>query len=118
MSRHVKLSNEASADIDAIWDYTAETYTVEQARDYLTLIDQGLDDIEAYPERPTSLKRPEFGESVRSYHIELSKKRSGTRTRSPRHVIYYTLKYQGIILVLRVLKDDMDPGLHLQKELL
>lgn len=115
MPRDVKLSNEASADIDAIWEYTAETYTVEQAQDYLALIEQGLEDIEQFPEGPTSLCHPELGESVRSYHIALSKKRSGTRIRSPRHVIYYTLKYHDKVLVLRILKDDMDVRRHLPK---
>lgn len=116
MARRLRLSNAARDDKNLIWSYTASTYDLEQADAYDKLLVQALRDVRDEPERPSSLKHPEFGPLVRSYRIALSKKRSGTRIRSPRHLIYYTLKYQGIILVLRILKDDMDPRRHLPAE--
>lgn len=113
MDRLLKLSDKADFDLLRIWKYTAETYDVAQAIEYNRLIDCALDDIEADPERPTSRGHVEYGTLVRSYHIKLSKKRSGTRIQTPRHVIYYTLKYEGVILVLRILKDDMDTPKHI-----
>lgn len=116
MKRAIRLSRQAQNDIDEIWDYTAQTYNVGQAIKYIGLVDRALDDIEDDPERPTSRSHPEFGSCVRSYHISSSKKRSGARIRTPRHVIYYTLKYDDVILVLRILKDDMDAPRHLPSE--
>ena len=110
------MSDEAHVDVDAIWDYTAKTYDYDQAIEYNRLLDFALDDIEQEPERPTSRSHPEYGIFVRSYHVKFSRKRSGTRIREPRHVIYYTLKYPDVILVLRILKDDMDAPRHLRPE--
>jgi plasmid stabilization system protein ParE len=92
MGRLLRLSDQADGDLVRIWAYTAETYDIDQAIEYSSLIDCALGDIEADPERPTSRSHPEYGVLVRSYHIEYSKRRSGTRVRNPRHVIYYTLK--------------------------
>ncbi len=115
MDRLLKLSDEADEDLILIWAYTAKTYDLEQAVEYTSLIHCALDDIEEDPERPTSRNHPEYGTLVRSYHIEYSKRRSGTRVRSPRHLILYTLKYDGLVLVLRILKDDMDPPRHIKE---
>jgi len=116
MKRAIRLSRQAQCDIDQIWGCTAQTYNAGQAIKYVRLVQRALDDLEEDPERPTSRSQPEFGFRVRSYHISLSKKRSGVRIRTPRHVIYYTLKYDGVILVLRILKDDMDAPRHLHPE--
>lgn len=114
MGRLLKLSDEADTDLVFIWAYTAKTYDIDQAVRYTSLIQSALDDIEEDPERPTSRSHPEYGTLVRSYHIEYSKRRSGTRVSNPRHLILYTLKYDGLILVLRILKDDMDPPRHIR----
>ncbi|MCF6285916.1 MAG: type II toxin-antitoxin system RelE/ParE family toxin [Candidatus Hydrogenedentes bacterium] len=55
---------------------------------------------------------PELGAHVRSYRVALSKHRSGTGIKSPRHVVFYTLEYEGEILVLRILHDRMKPHNH------
>ena len=113
MSREIKLSDEAHVDVEGIWDYTAKKYDFGQAIEYTRLLDCALADIEEEPDRPTSRRHPEYGEFVRSYHVKSSRKRSGTQVREPRHVIYYTLKHDDVILVLRILKDDMDAPRHL-----
>ncbi|MBL7649573.1 MAG: type II toxin-antitoxin system RelE/ParE family toxin [Candidatus Hydrogenedentes bacterium] len=65
------------------------------------------------PERPTCRLHPEFRPDVRSYHIALSKKRSGTRIGKPRHVVFYTIEYEEVVFVMRIIKDDMDSRRHL-----
>lgn len=113
MPLRLRLSRSARTDKDDIWLYTANRYTVEQADEYDQLLVQALRDIRTEPERPSSLKRPDLGPSIRTYHIALSKKRSRVRIRSPRHLIFYTLEFEGVIFVLRILKDDMDAQRHL-----
>ena len=113
MPRQLRLSPAATLDRDEIWFYTAKRYGFEQADTYDLLVGQALQDIAEDPERPTSRLHPEFGPDIRSYHIELSKKRSGARIGKPRHVVFYTFEFEGIVLVMRIIKDDMDPGRHL-----
>lgn len=111
--RRLRLSEPASNDIDHIWWYTYDRYGIEQADDYDTLLWQALEDIEENPDRSTSRPEPGIGPNVRSYHISLSKKRSGTHIGKPRHVVFYTLEYEDEIFVMRIIKDDMDAQRHL-----
>jgi len=113
MPRKLRLSPAATIDRDAIWLYTARRYDFEQADAYDLLVGQALRDIAQRPEGPTSRLHPEFGPDVRSYHISLSKKRSGTRIGTPRHVMFYTLEFEDVVFVMRIIKDDMDPRRHL-----
>ena len=71
-------------------------------------------DLRDDPERASSRNRDDLGPMVRSYHIDLSKGRSGTGIKSPRHVIFYTLQYKDEVRVLRILHDRMRPERHLK----
>lgn len=115
MIRRLVLSKAARSDLNAIWRHSADAYGAEQANRYQKLINQALDDIRQSPERPTSTPRPEYGVKMRSYRIELSRERSGTGIKSPRHVIFYTLQYAEETHVVRILHERMDPGLHLDE---
>lgn len=112
MLRPLRQTKPADQDIEHIWDYTARRYNAEQADAYTDLIGQALRDIEQDPERPSSRKHPDLGEEIRSYRVDLSKRRSGTGIKSPRHVIFYTLAYDDEILVLRILHETMEPYRH------
>ncbi|MBX3176296.1 MAG: type II toxin-antitoxin system RelE/ParE family toxin [Candidatus Hydrogenedentes bacterium] len=94
--------------MEDIWFWTAAKYDIDQALRYQALLDQALDDLRLEPERPSSIPRPELGTGVRSYHIELSKHRSGTGIKSPRHVIIYALRMADEVLVLRIVHDRMN----------
>lgn len=115
MPRSLQLSKPAESDISEIWLYTAESYSTVQADSYATLIDCAFDDLEEDPERPASRRHPELGAWIRSYPIALRKHRSGVRIRSPRHIVFYTLEFEDMIYVMRILHDSMDPIRHLSE---
>lgn len=108
MGRRLRLSSLASQDILGIWEYTKSTYGYKQALAYSEFLEQAIQDVVADPERPSSIPRPELGTGVRSYHIELSKRRSGTGVKSPRHVIVYALRTADEVFVLRIVHDRMN----------
>lgn len=113
MRRRLRQSKEADKDLDNIWNYTAKVYGIEQAESYSSIIKQALRDIEQNPLRPTSRAEPDLGQDVRSYRIALSKGRSGSTVKSPRHVVIYTLQFKDEIFVMRILHDAMDVVRHL-----
>lgn len=94
--------------MEDIWYWTAIRYDTDQAVKYQALLDQALDDLRLDPERASSILRPELGVGVRSYHIALSKFRSGTGIKSPRHVVVYALRREDEVLVLRIVHDRMN----------
>ena len=88
-----RLSNEAIKDLDDIWFYTCQKWSVEQADRYYYLI---IDEIKFIASNPLT------GRSV-SYIKE------GYRsTIIKSHVIFYRQIENDIILIVRILHQNMD----------
>lgn len=89
-----KLSRLASRDLENLWLYTSEKWSVEQADRYLNLI---FDEIEYI------VKKPEAG-------IDFSAVRNGYfKTKIKSHLIFYKLdKSSNTVEVIRVLHQMMD----------
>ena len=91
-----RLTRRAAADLDAIFEYTADQFGVEQARSYF----QGL---HACCERLAG--SPRLGRSAESLAPGL--RRYAFRS----HVIFY-LEESGSISIVRVLHERMDAPRH------
>lgn len=89
-----KISAKAAEDIENIWLYTVETWSLEQADRYLDLI---FDEIEYLAANPTAGK--DFS------HVRKNYRRSNVKS----HIVFYRhLKNQSDIEVIRVLHQRMD----------
>ena len=87
------LSRKAVSDIEEIWLYTLEKWSLEQADRYYNLI---FDEIEYIS------KNSNAGKSIE--HI-----RNGYRvTKVKSHLIFYRMSDKGIIEVIRILHERMD----------
>ena len=87
------ISEEALKDIDNIWLYTAENWSLEQADRYFNLI---LDEIEYISENF------ETGRDIGSI-------RKGYRySKVKSHLIFYKKSKSGKIEIIRVLHEKMD----------
>lgn len=95
MSR-VTFSPAAIADIDGIWDYTAEMWGVDQAEHYTDDIRDTCDAlaVEKKKGRPVDLR-----EGYLKYAVG-------------KHFVFFVMVDDGIA-VIRVLHQQMDVGLHL-----
>ena len=89
-----RISHEASLDIEQIWLYTFENWSIEQADRYFNLI---MDEIEYPAENPKSGK-------------DYSKVRSGYfRSRIKSHFIFYKIDSKNDwIEIIRILHQQMD----------
>ena len=89
-----KLSTKASEDIDNIWLYTFDNWTLEQADRYINLI---FDEIEYLADNPNSGK--DFSHIRKNYRC--SKVKS--------HIIFYRfVDKQECIEIIRILHQRMD----------
>ncbi len=95
----IRLSRKAIADLDGIWDYTAQTWSEDQAvvyyRQIYTAI-QGLDIIPMFLERTYDIVKP----GVLGYKVG-------------HHVFFYKKNKDGTISVDRILHEKMDYQRHL-----
>jgi len=89
-----RISIEAKNDIEKIWLYTFENWSIEQADRYFDLI---MDEIEYIAENPASGK--DFSDVRKGY----------LRTRVKSHFIFYKVnKKLNEVGIIRVLHQSMD----------
>jgi len=88
-----KISKEASNDLEKIWLYTIENWSVDQADRYLNLI---MDEIEYLSEKPSSGK--DFSHIRKGYY----------RSKVKSHFVFYRINKEEILEVIRILHQNMD----------
>ena len=89
-----RISNEAQIDLENIWLYTYETWSVEQADRYFNLI---LDEIDYLTQHPRSGK--DYNHIVKGYF----------RAKVKAHFIFYRINWnKGVIEIIRILHEQMD----------
>lgn len=94
-----KISKEAERDLEKIWIYTIENWSIEQADRYLNLI---FDEIEYLCLKPNS--GFDFGEVRKGYW----------RSKVKSHLIFYKVNLKKNELeVIRILHEVMDIESHL-----
>jgi len=91
------LRPKAIADVDAIWDYTAETWDEEQAERYSLMLKESCARLASNPQLGRSIS--EWREGYRMHHVG-------------RHMVIYCESITGIDIV-RFLHQSMDYGRHL-----
>lgn len=109
----LRRTHKADQDLKEIRDYTVERYGRDAARAYTKLLRQAFKDIQENPHRLGSKERSDVSDHVRSYHVSLSKDRSQSTIKSPRHVVLYFLPKEDEVVISRVLHDSRDLARHL-----
>jgi toxin ParE1/3/4 len=100
----VIFSPRAKRDIVEALAYTQERWSAVQARAYGEIIREALNAIAQDPRRGKS--RDDVRPGVLAYHIG----QCGSRAR---HVVFYRVRADGVVEVIRLLHDAMDFERHL-----
>lgn len=89
-----KISNEAQNDLENIWLYTFETWSIEQADRYYDLM---FDEIEFISENSNSGK--DYGHVRKGY----------LRSKVKSHFIFYKINpKENLVEIIRILHEQMD----------
>jgi toxin ParE1/3/4 len=89
-----KITNLASQDLENIWLYTFENWSIEQADRYLNLI---IDEIEYVAQKPDS--GFDFSSVRKRYY----------RSRIKSHFIFYRIDYKNdVVEIIRILHQRMN----------
>ncbi|MBC7904069.1 MAG: type II toxin-antitoxin system RelE/ParE family toxin [Gemmatimonadaceae bacterium] len=86
------ISNKALSDLEVIWNYTSDNWSVSQADRYYLLI---IDEIEYIS------KQPEAGKAMN--HVRKGYRASKVKS----HLIFYSINNE-IIQIIRILHERMD----------
>ena len=111
-----RLSRLAEVDVIGILAASDRRWGETGRRRYATLLAAGMRKIAAEPEDPTTRRRDELRPGIRSFHLRHA--RGGDpagRVRRPVHVLYYRAVAPGLIEIVRVLHERMEPSRHLSE---
>lgn len=92
----VFLRPKALQDLEAIWNYTLDTWGEEQADQYILDLNDGFESLMVYPEKGRACD--DIRKDYRKYEIG-------------KHIVFYRPIPKGIEVV-RILHQRMDPERH------
>jgi|SRR5271166_3555961 len=108
MARY-RLSEPAKADIGVILRRSEELYG-KQGR----ILTAAMRRVAADPQGHSTVDRAELDPGIRSFHIRHSRDESREApVTNPVHVLFYRVIQPGVVQIVRVLHDRMEPRLHL-----
>jgi len=89
-----KISTEASVDLEKIWRYTFETWSIEQADRYINQIFEEIEYISSCPEIGKDIS------AIRKGYL---------RAKVKSHFIFYKIdRNKDVISIIRILHERMD----------
>jgi toxin ParE1/3/4 len=113
MARY-RLSEPAKADIAAILTRSEELHGREARIRYRACITAAMRRVAVDPEGRSTVDRAELVPGIRSFHIRHSRDESREApVANPVHVIFYRVMQPGVVEIVRVLHDRMEPRLHI-----
>jgi toxin ParE1/3/4 len=116
MARY-RLSEPAKAHVAAILRRSEELHGNGARIRYRACLTAAMRRVAADPEGRSTVDRAELVPGIRSFHIRHS--RDETReapVANPVHVIFYRVEQPGIVEIVRVLHDRMEPRRHVSVE--
>ncbi len=116
MARY-RLSGPAKADIAAILRRSEAVHGQQARIRYRACLAAAMRRVAADPMGGSTLDRAELFPGVRSFHIRHSRDESReAQVASPVHVLFYRTTQPGMVEIVRVLHDRMEPRLHVGGE--
>ena len=111
-----RLARPAQTDLANILATSGERWGAEGRQRYAAILVAAMRQVAADPEGPLTKKRPELRTGIRSFHVRYARRSvEGGTVRRPVHVLYYRVAEEGVIEIVRVLHERMDPSRHLDE---
>ncbi|MEQ1888248.1 MAG: type II toxin-antitoxin system RelE/ParE family toxin [Alphaproteobacteria bacterium] len=108
------LSGPAQADLQNILSLSIERRGVEGRRRYAALIAAALREVASNSSGPMTRDRGDIFTGIRSFHIRHARGDvPGEKVARPAHIIYYRATQPGVVEIIRVLHERMEPALHI-----
>src|SRR5262245_12047388 len=113
----LRLSLLARADLAQILAISVERWGVEGRRCYAAVLPASLRKIAAEPDGPATRDRAELSPGIRSIHLRNARVgERGVKVRKPAHVVLYRIVGPGLVEIVRVLHERMEPSRHVRAE--
>jgi toxin ParE1/3/4 len=110
-----RLARPAERDLGNILATSAAQWGEDARRRYAACLVSAMREVALRPHGPLTRSRTELGAGLRSFHIGRTRNAGHRPTvKRPVHILYYRLAQDGVIEIVRVLHDRMDPSRHVE----
>ena len=111
-----RLARPAQIDLANILATSAERWGDDGRQKYAAVLADAMRQVANEPGGPLTKKRAELRSGIRSFHVRHARRSAATaKVRRPVHVLYYRVAQEGVIEIVRVLHEKMDPSRHLDE---
>jgi toxin ParE1/3/4 len=111
-----RLARPAQIDLANILATSAERWGTDGRQRYAAVLAHAMRQVADEPEGPLTKKRNELRSGIRSFHLRYARPSPDAGSvRRPVHVLYYRVAQEGVIEIVRVLHERMDPSRHLDE---
>jgi toxin ParE1/3/4 len=111
-----RLARPAQIDLANILSTSAQRWGTDGQQRYAALLAAAMRQVAAEPDGPLTRKRSDLRSGIRSFHVRYARRPAeGASVRRPVHVLYYRVVRKGVIEIVRVLHERMDPSRHLDE---
>jgi toxin ParE1/3/4 len=112
-----RLSDPAKADVASALRTSEAMHGTDARIRYRALLTAALRRIAADPEGLSTVDRSELFDGIRSFHIRHSRNESREApVGDPVHVIFYRAMEPGLVEIVRVLHERMEPSRHVDEK--
>jgi toxin ParE1/3/4 len=109
-----RLSRLARVDLAQILATSAEHWGLEGRRRYAAVLAAAMRKVATEPEGAMTRDRSELLHGVRTFHLRNARADDlEAKVRRPVHVLYYRVVRPGLIEIVRVLHERMEPSRHI-----
>lgn len=108
-----RIAGPARADLAEILETSRNRWGEAARARYAALLVAAMRSIAAAPDGPRTRARSEVSPGIRSLHVRHATR--GHAVKTPVHVIYFRIDRHGVIEIVRVLHDRMEPTLHITR---
>lgn len=113
-----RLARPAQLDLGSILATSAERWGADGRQRYAAVLADAMRQVADAPQGPLTRNRTELRSGIRSFHVRHARRAAdAAKVRRPVHVLYYRVARQGVIEIVRVLHERMDPSRHLDDSL-
>ena len=111
-----RLARPAQIDLANILATSSERWAAAGRQRYAAVLAAAMRQVADQPEGPLTKRRTELRSGIHSFHIRHARRASdAAKVRRPVHVLYYRVAREGVIEIVRVLHEKMDPSRHLEE---
>lgn len=109
-----RLAQPAQSDLVNSLLTSEERWGAEGRLRYTKLLAAGMRTVAANPEGPLTQSRNELSPGIRSFHLRHSRvDAQEPKVKKPVHILYYRVVQAGIVEIVRILHERMEPRRHL-----